>query len=170
MDLYFQRHDGEAVTVDDFVSAMEGASGINLGQFKLWYSQSGTPILDISSTYENGKLQLHIKQSCPSTPGQPSETKKPFHIPLAVGILDKNTGKTIVPTFIIHVTQAEQTFTYTIQEKTPIVLSLLRGFSAPVRLNYPYKTEELIFLAMNDSDDFCRFFLKKYLFNYILKV
>ena len=89
-DLYFSRHDGEAVTCDDFVKAIEDANGINLDQFKNWYSQAGTPELTISGKYDsNAKTySMNVKQQTPATPGQ--KHKKPFHIPLAVGLIDSD--------------------------------------------------------------------------------
>ena len=89
-DLYFERHDGQAVTTDDFVSCMQDASGRDLGQFKRWYTQSGTPEITISSSYDEqaAQLTLTVSQTCPPTPGQP--LKRPFHIPLAIGLLDSD--------------------------------------------------------------------------------
>jgi aminopeptidase N len=89
-DLYFERHDGQAVTTDDFVTCMQEASGTDLEQFKRWYSQAGTPEVRIESTYDTdaGEFVLTVTQSCPPTPGQPE--KKPYHIPLAIGLIDEH--------------------------------------------------------------------------------
>ncbi|MBY4677986.1 aminopeptidase N [Marinobacterium arenosum] len=158
-DLYFERHDGQAVTTDDFVQAMEDASGRDLSQFRRWYSQAGTPRLAVSDSYDeaSGRYQLHVKQSCPATPE--AERKLPFHIPLAIGLLDGE-GNDLPLTDgqtsqVLDLTEAEQTFTF---EDIPVrpVPSLLRGFSAPVKLSYPYSREQLVFLIRHDSDGFNR--------------
>src|SRR5690606_9912565 len=88
MDLYFQRHDGQAVTIDDFVAAMEDANDLSLTQFKLWYSQAGTPEVKVSSHYEDHCLTLTMQQSCPITPD--GKAKKPFHIPIRFALFDAN--------------------------------------------------------------------------------
>jgi aminopeptidase N len=136
MRLYFQRHDGKAVTCDDFVQAMQDASGIDLAQFRRWYDVAGTPVLDCSGTYENGTFTLGVKQSM--TP--------PFHIPLAVKIGDQEQ--------VLSLKQAEEKFEFKVRANP--VPSLLRGFSAPVILNYPYTEDELVHLLANDDDPFNR--------------
>ena len=159
-DLYFDRHDGQAVTCDDFIKAMEDASGVDLTQFKRWYSQAGTPVLDVTDDYdeENRQYRLTIKQSCPSTPGQAE--KKPFHIPVAIGLLNGE-GEGIElnakgeSNLVLHLREAEQTFVFGDIEERPLP-SLLRGFSAPVRLNYDYSRDDLIFLMSHDEDGFNR--------------
>jgi aminopeptidase N len=165
MDLYFQRHDGQAVTVEDFVRAMEDASGKDLKQFRLWYEQAGTPRLDISSSFDQstGTFSLTVRQSCPATPGQPE--KSPFHIPLALGLLDRNgrerpcslvgekgQGPT---TRILEITSSEETFMFTGLTEEPLP-ALLRTFSAPVRLSYPYSHDNLVLLMAHEKDPFCR--------------
>lgn len=164
MDLYFERHDGQAVTCEDFVCAMEDGNGHDLKQFRRWYSQAGTPELTVTSEYDelHRKLTLHVKQSCPDTPGQ--SNKQPFHIPLKLGLLDKE-GKDLplqlaantdqLTGDILHITQAEQSFEFVAIEQQP-VLSLLRNFSAPVRLHYDYNDHDLAFLYAHDSDSFNR--------------
>ncbi len=167
-DLYFSRHDGQAVTCDDFVCAMEEVSGLDLGQFRLWYSQAGTPRLQVSSNYDAELKQytLAIKQSCPSTPGQP--VKEPFHIPLSMGLLGEAgdlrleiAGKDSDPecsdntTCVLNVTQADQEFVFAGMQERPVP-SLLRNFSAPVVLDYDYSREELAFIMSRDSNGFCR--------------
>lgn len=166
-DLYFERHDGQAVTCDDFIKAMEDANGVDLTQFKRWYSQAGTPRLAVSESYDSAAktYSLTFRQSCPTTPGQPGESKKPFVIPVELGLLDKQGGE--IPlrlqgedaaagnTRVISVTEAEQTFTFVDIAEQPLP-SLLRGFSAPVKLSFPYNRDQLMFLMQHDSDGFNR--------------
>jgi aminopeptidase N len=154
MALYVKRHDGQAVTCEDFVRAMSDANKIDLSQFLVWYKQAGTPVLDVSSRYDAAtqKLSLTIKQSCKPTPGQPK--KLPLHIPFAFGLLDAK-GKDIFPTRILSLKKPVETFVFENIKAKP-VLSLLRDFSAPVRLNYAYTDEELLFLLAHDSDPFSR--------------
>ena len=165
IDLYFQRHDGQAVTCDDFVAAMEDATGKDLGQFRRWYSQAGTPELDVSGEYDgHGRTyRLTVRQSCPPSPGQP--VKQPFHIPLALGLLDHQ-GDDIPlrlagedapagDSRVLDVTEAEQVFEF-VDVPAPPVPSLLRGFSAPVKLRMPYTDDDLTFLMAHDSDAFNR--------------
>jgi aminopeptidase N len=165
MDLYFKRHDGQAVTCDDFRAAMADANGVDFTQFEEWYKQAGTPMLTISSHYDAATqtYSLNVKQSCPATPGQAE--KRPFHIPLAVGLLDKQgkdlplqlTGETAAQgtTRVLALTQAEQSFSFINVTAAPTP-SLLRDFSAPVKISYAYTDEELVFLMANDSDAFNR--------------
>lgn len=163
-DLYFARHDGEAVTTEDFVRAMEEASGVDLQQFRRWYSQAGTPVLTVTGRYsESDKtFTLQVKQSCPATPGQPE--KQNFHIPLRMGLLDQQ-GKPLVLSGpglagdktdeVLHITDSDQKFIFTGIEHEPVP-SLLRGFSAPVRLNYEYSQQALALLISHDEDGFNR--------------
>ncbi len=165
-DLYFERHDGQAVTTEDFVKAMEDASGIDLTQFRRWYTQAGTPVLSIESRYDADKRQwvLSVQQSCPDTPGQ--SNKLPFTIPLRMGLLRSDgseiplrlageTDKENKLDRVLEVTERSQEFVFTDVDEAPVP-SLLRGFSAPVRLNYDYAPEDLLFLMVNDSDGFNR--------------
>ncbi|MFC7421058.1 aminopeptidase N [Iodobacter arcticus] len=165
MDLYFKRHDGQAVTCDDFRAAMSDANGVDLTQFEEWYKQAGTPELAITSQYDATAktYTLHIKQSCPATPGQAE--KRPFHIPLALGLLDKH-GKDLPlqllgesnaqgTTRVLELTAASHRFSFVNIDEAPTP-SLLRDFSAPVKLSYAYRDEELVFLMANDSDAFNR--------------
>ncbi|SQF97655.1 aminopeptidase N [Paucimonas lemoignei] len=166
-DLYFERHDGQAVTCDDFIKAMEDANGVDLTQFKRWYSQAGTPRLAVSESYDSAakSYSLTFRQSCPTTPGQPGESKKPFVIPVELGLLDKQGGEIALrlqgeaeaggTTRVISVTEAEQTFTFVDIAEQPLP-SLLRGFSAPVKLSFPYNRDQLMFLMQHDSDGFNR--------------
>ena len=167
-DLYFERHDGQAVTCDDFVDAMQDSSGVDLTQFRRWYSQAGTPELDIRGEYdaEARTFALHVSQSCPATPGQPE--KKPLVIPLAMGLLG-DAGNLRLPlqgedgevevadnTHRVLVVDADsQSFTFTDVPEHPVP-SLLRGFSAPVRVHYDFSREDLCALMMRDGDGFAR--------------
>lgn len=154
-DLYFERHDGQAVTTDDFVKAMEDASGVDLSQFKRWYSQAGTPVLDCESSYDASAetFTLTVKQSCPPSPGQ--ETKLPYHIPFGIGLLAADGADLPIESETLELKLAEERFVFTGIKQKPVP-SLLRHFSAPVKLNYDYSTEELAFLMANDSDEFNR--------------
>ena len=164
-DLYFARHDGQAVTTDDFVRAMEDANGIDLTQFKRWYDQAGTPEISLQEKYDATQktFQLTLHQSTPATPGQPE--KLPFHIPLATGLLDSNGSDMplkLAPedtatqhTVTLSLQQAEQTFTFYDVAEKPLV-SIGRGFSAPVKFKRELSDSELAFLLAHDSDDFNR--------------
>ncbi|ERO65802.1 aminopeptidase N [Pseudomonas piscis] len=164
-DLYFERHDGQAVTCDDFVKAMEDANGVDLNQFKRWYSQAGTPRLAVSEAYDAAAktYSLTFRQSCPQTPDKAE--KLPFVIPVELGLLDSQ-GAAIALRLVgeasaqgnsrvISVTEAEQTFTFVDVAERPLP-SLLRGFSAPVKLGFPYDRDQLMFLMQHDSDGFNR--------------
>ncbi len=164
-DLYFARHDGQAVTCDDFVKAMEDASGIDLAQFKRWYSQAGTPQLVVSEHYDAlaQRYTLTFAQSCPATPGQ--SEKQPFVIPVALGLLDAQGNALPLQLAgeaqaqgvqrVLSVTEAQQSFTFVNLAEQPLP-SLLRGFSAPVKLSFPYSRDQLMFLMQHDSDGFNR--------------
>jgi len=159
-DLYFERHDGQAATVENFVCAMEDASGRDLTQFRLWYQQSGTPVLAVSTHYDEIRqsYQITFKQSCPDTPGQTN--KKPFVIPIRLGVLDHD-GMSIslndAGDTEILLEMTDETLTYTLENvKSKPIPSILRGFSAPVKLNYGPSHEELAILMANDSDGFNR--------------
>ena len=164
-DLYFDRHDGQAVTCDDFIKAMEDANGVDLTQFKRWYSQAGTPRLSVSEQYDGASqtYSLTFSQSCPATPGQTE--KLPFVIPVALGLLDAK-GKELPlqlagesspagTSRVLSVTESQQTFTFTGIAEQPLP-SLLRGFSAPVKLHFAYSRDQLMFLMQHDSDGFNR--------------
>ena len=160
MKLYFQRHDGQAVTCDDFRAAMADANGINLDQFALWYSQAGTPVLEAEGRLKNNSFELTIKQTVPPTPDMAD--KQPMMIPVKVGLLNRN-GEAVAFDYqgkrateaVLLLTEAEQTFP--LEGVTEAVVpSLLRGFSAPVHLNYPYSDDDLLLLLAHDSDAFTR--------------
>ena len=160
MKLYFQRHDGQAVTCDDFRAAMADANGINLDQFALWYSQAGTPVLEAEGRLKNNVFELTIKQTVPPTPDMAD--KQPMMIPVKIGLLNRN-GEAVAFDYqgkrateaVLLLTEAEQTFP--LEGVTEAVVpSLLRGFSAPVHLNYPYSDDDLLLLLAHDSDAFTR--------------
>ena len=164
MDLYFQRHDNHAVTIDDFVAAMADASGVDLSGFKLWYHQAGTPEISVSDAYDpaSRRYSLTVTQRTPPTPGQPD--KQPVVIPIAMGLLDGNgqelatqlegEADPIPGTRVLLATKTESTFTF-VDVASPPVPSLLRGFSAPVKLS-GVSRERLQFLAAHDTDAFAR--------------
>lgn len=164
--LYVERHDGRAVTIEDFVRAMEEGGDVDLTQFRLWYLQSGTPQLVIEQSYDSDSRSctLEISQSCPPTPGQ--STKKPFHIPVAVGLLDAD-GHDLPLTLenenvaagagtrVLELKEERQSFTFHGVDARPVV-SVLRDFSAPVQVEINRSPAELAFLMSHDSDPFCR--------------
>jgi aminopeptidase N len=178
-DLYFERHDGQAVTTEDFVRCMEDASGRDLGQFRRWYSQAGTPQLQIAGQYDAavGIFSLHVRQSLPPTPDQPH--KEPQHIPLAVGLLDARGSELPLRlegeedaapaprTRMLEVRKAEECFRFLDLPQRPLP-SLLRGFSAPVKVRYDYSDQDLMFLMAHDSDGFNRWDAGQSLFQRIL--
>ncbi len=153
-DLYFERHDGQAVTCDDFVSAMEAANNIDLSQFRRWYEQAGTPVISVKQAYDadSQTLTLTLSQYCPDTPGQTN--KAPLHIPIKVGLLNPD-GSAAGTEVILQLTETEQSFSFEPLAQRPII-SILRGFSAPVKLVFERSLEELAFLLSHDSDTFNR--------------
>lgn len=161
MDIYFERHDGQAVTCDDFIAAMEAAWGKDLSQFKRWYSQAGTPELTVEANYDEVRQQLTllVEQSCPPT--RESAEKLPFSMPLAVGLLDEG-GKPIaiaaddaVTTKVLTLTEKRQEFVFSGIPTRPIV-SFLRNFSAPVKVRFDQSGKELSLLMAHDPDAFNR--------------
>lgn len=167
-DLYFQRHDGQAVTCEDFVRAMEDASGRDLHQFRNWYSQAGTPRLAITDEYDAAarRYTVHVEQTCPATPGQAS--KQPFVIPLAMGLLgdagnlplrlagtDADANAADNTHTVLTIDKSRHSFVFEGVGERPVP-SLLRGFSAPVRIEYQYSSEDLCALMSRDSDGFVR--------------
>lgn len=174
MDLYFQRHDGQAVECDDFRAAMSDANGRDLTQFERWYSQSGTPQVVAEASYDADQktYELTLTQSCPPTPGQ--SAKRPFHIPVAIGLLDgkgcdiplwldeaglspsaQDNGSGAPTTMVLELTEGQQTFRFKNVAEQPVP-SILRDFSAPVVLKFDYTDTELAFLMAHDSDAFNR--------------
>lgn len=164
MDLYFARHDNSAVTIEEFVQAMQDASGIDLDHFKLWYAQAGTPVLSIADSYDPDTkcYVLTVAQETAPTPGQP--VKAPFMIPLAMGLIDAGGGElptrlsgeadSSLATRILSITEARQSFCFEDLPAAPVP-SLLRGFSAPVKLK-GLSLDTLKSLADHDSDEFAR--------------
>ncbi|MEE9388980.1 MAG: aminopeptidase N [Paracoccaceae bacterium] len=152
LDHYFQRHDGDAATIEDWLAVFQDATGRDLTQFKRWYSQAGTPRLDVSETYADGTYTLTLTQSTPPTPGQPD--KQPQVIPVAVGLLNPNAGE-VLPTTVLELTKTTQSFTFDGLASKPI-LSILRGFSAPVIINRDTTNTERAFLLAHDTDPFNR--------------
>ncbi|MEG3638881.1 aminopeptidase N [Magnetococcus sp. PR-3] len=165
IDLYVARHDGEAATVEQFVSCMENASGRDLSQFRLWYVQAGTPELTFNSLYfpESQRYVLNVAQHCPATPGQSS--KAPMHIPIRIALLDpKGEAQTLKlvedehplgKEATLELTQSEATYTFEGLSHPPTP-SLMRGFSAPVKWDAALDHEQLAFLWANDNDPFNR--------------
>jgi aminopeptidase N len=164
MDLYFARHDGQAVTCDDFVAAMADAAGADFGQFMRWYDQAGTPRIKASGRYEpdSRRYVLSLAQSCPPSPGQPA--KQPYHIPVAVGLVGPDgqdlplrmAGRpTLGTNGVLSLTADRQEFVFEDVAAAPVP-SLLRGFSAPVILEFDYRDEDLAHLLAHDSDPFNR--------------
>ncbi len=159
MKLYFQRHDGGAVTCDDFRLAMQDANNFDLTQFERWYSQAGTPIVDVvDEVYDASKQTYSITfaQHIPSTPGQDTTEKLPLLIPVVIGLLNSVNGEEMVPSTVLQFKEAQQTFTFSNIPVQPIP-SLFRDFSAPIRLNYKsYNDDTLAFLMTHDTDSFNR--------------
>jgi aminopeptidase N len=163
MDLYFERHDGDAATIEDFVKCFEDANGVDLAQFSLWYNQAGTPLVSVSSAYDQGKgeFTLSLEQMIPPTPGQ--SVKEPMHIPLRFGLLLAD-GSEANPAAVsgaevtgdvLHLTERRQTVTFSGIASRPVV-SLNRGFSAPVNLHFEQAAADLAHIARHDGDLFAR--------------
>lgn len=155
MDLYFKRHDGQAVTIDDFVKAMEDANMRDFTQFKYWYSQAGTPEINAHSVYDAQKeqLTLTLTQSCPPTPGQPF--KKPFHIPITIALWNEHKHPIPISQSLLELKQFNQTWVFDNISTKPII-SLLGNFSAPVKLHMDYTDTELYLLIQAETNDFSR--------------
>jgi len=175
--LYLQRHDGQAVTCDDFIAAIADANGRDLSQFGRWYSQAGTPRLSVRTEHDASarRFTLHVEQYCPPSPGQPH--KEPCHVPLAVGLLGPDgrdlplalAGGTVrapagaagsasraaPTTLVLELTERSQSFVFEGIDAAPVP-SLLRDFSAPVIVEYPYSADQLAFLVRHDPDPFNR--------------
>ncbi|MBB3311055.1 aminopeptidase N [Rhizobium sp. BK196] len=163
MDLYFDRHDGQAVTIEDFVKCFEDASGRDLSQFSLWYHQAGTPLVTASGTYDAGAktFSLSLEQMIPATPGQP--TKEPMHIPLSLALFAED-GSKIEPATVdgaeyagevLHLTERTQTAVFHGVASRPVV-SINRSFSAPINLHFDQSPADLALLARNETDHFAR--------------
>ena len=148
--LYFKRHDGDAATIEDWLQVFEDATGRDLSQFAKWYSQAGTPRVTVTDEFADGTYRLHLSQETPATPGQ--ATKEPLLLPIAVGLLDRD-GNEIVPTVVLEMTEAEQSFTFEGLAAKPVA-SILRDFSAPVILNHDKSNADRAFLLAHDTDPF----------------
>lgn len=150
-DLYFDTFDGQAVTTEDFVQSIEKANDIDLSQFRLWYTQSGTPEVSLDKSFSNGVLTINVSQACPATPGQ--EHKVPFQIPLSIALFS-NTGQKLKERTLV-ITQAQQSFEFDGLTEEPVV-SLLRDFSAPIKLQTQQSESELASLVAYDDNGFAR--------------
>ncbi|MFL6855109.1 MAG: aminopeptidase N [Sphingomicrobium sp.] len=155
-DLYFSRHDGQAVTCEDFVAAMEDASGVDLKQFRLWYSQAGTPAVAATLEHDpsSASATLHLSQSIPETPGQ--SNKLPMVLPLKTSLIGRDSGETIGEERLILLDQAEQSISF-FDIGEPPLLSINRDFSTPVLLQVDRRPGELERLAEVDSNPFARY-------------
>ena len=154
MDLYFDRHDGQAVTTEEFVCAMEDASQINLKQFRRWYKQAGTPVVTVKESFDESSktFVIELSQETPATPGQ--EEKLAFHIPVKFGLYDTSMEKTY-SSGVLELTEDKQRFEFEGINEKP-VLSIFQGYSAPVKLQIDRSDEELAFSMAHESDDFNR--------------
>lgn len=164
MDLYFERFDGQAVTTEEFVTAMEDASKVDLKQFRRWYKQAGTPEIKVNESYDENTnvYTLKLSQSTPVTPGQAE--KLPFHIPVKIGLLDKSlrpvvlqqaAGKSDGNSIVLNFTEEKQSFEFENINEKP-VLSILQGYSAPVKMHFERDDDELAFCMAHETDDFNR--------------
>lgn len=153
MDLYFERHDGQAVTIDDFVAAMEDANKVDLTQFKRWYSQAGTPVVNVKSDYRDGCLTLTFTQRCPPTPE--CKEKQPFHMPIRIALFNVYGEELPVEHNVLELREKEQTFRFENLNEKPIV-SLLGGFSAPIMLHREISQDEQLALLRFEKDGFSK--------------
>ncbi|WP_427980613.1 aminopeptidase N [Agarivorans sp.] len=161
MQTYVERHDGQAVTCDDFVNAMQDASGKDLSLFKRWYSQSGTPVVSVQTQFDSAKQQfsLTLSQSTPATADQPE--KLPLHIPVSIELLTNNGASIALQTDgkpvseVLELTQQQQTWVFDAVAKEPCVV-MLQEFSAPVKLDYSYSSEQLLLMINHASNTFAR--------------
>ena len=176
MKLYFQRHDGQAVTCDDFRLAMADANGYDLSQFALWYSQAGTPQVRLRSDYDAETQTLHLQaaQTLPATPDT-TQAKSPLMIPLKMSVLNQQgevqafclNGKSLQETvLVLHEAEQEWELTGVVDEP---ILSLLHGFSAPIYLDYPYTEAELQVLMLHEKDAFARWEAGQILYRRLMK-
>ncbi len=152
-DLYFDRHDGQAVTCEDFVRAMEDSSGENLSHFRLWYEQAGTPRVLAETIQEDATLRVRLAQQVPPTPGQP--VKQPMPIPLRLALFGRDSGSKLAEAMVVLGQPKCEAVFEGIDE--PAVLSINRGFSAPVIVQAKWTAAELAFLSAHDDDPFARY-------------
>ena len=163
MDLYFETNDGRAVTTEEFLRAMEQANGIDLSQFRNWYTQAGTPEVTVFEDYDatSGSYTLQLQQHTPATPGQAD--KQAFHIPVSMGLIDQDgndmevqlAGGACAPTHVLDFKQDAQAFVFNGVPHKPVA-SLFRGYSAPVKVKFERSDDELAFCMAHDSDEFNR--------------
>ena len=153
LDLYFKRHDGKACTIEDWLQVFSDTTGEDFNQFKLWYSQAGTPQIKVDESFVDGTLILDVSQSIPDTPGQ--KNKQPLVMPIAIGLLDTD-GCEVLPTQILTLDQSSQSFSFNDFKEKPI-LSVLRKFSAPVILKHTNTEAEQLVLLKHDTDMFNRY-------------
>lgn len=166
MDLYFERHDGQAVTTDDFAAAMADANAFDLTQFKRWYDQAGTPVLEVDDRWDDASstYRLNFRQSCPATPE--SESKQPFVIPVKLSLLDAASGEVLSlepqgqglrddSSTVFLIDDLQQSFVFENMEKKPVP-DLLQDFSAPVRVRFDYSDTQLAWLLKHSPDAFNR--------------
>ena len=152
-DLYFDRHDGEAATCEDFIRAIEEGAELDLDQFRLWYRQAGTPRVKVAVNHEGDIVTLSLAQTVPATPGQPD--KQPMVIPLRIAMLDAETGQHKGEQLIM-LDAAEKSFTFQGFAARP-ALSINRGYTAPVKIEREASLQELMLLAAHDDDSFARY-------------
>jgi len=164
MDEYFRVNDGKAVTTEDFLMAMESASGINLSQFKNWYDRPGTPTLVIRKRREGSEFILDIEQNYPPTTYHVPEGNV-LHMPFVVGLVDKKNGVVLEET--LEIKGMRESFSFKIDGE--VIPSLNRGFSAPVHVDYPYEIPELITLMISDNDPYSRYEATQKIFHHLLK-
>ncbi len=153
MDLYFERHDGHAVTIDDFVASMEDANGVDFTQFKRWYSQAGMPEVNVSSDYNDGRLSVTLTQTCKPTPVCPA--KQPFHIPIRIALFDSKGKSLPLDNSVLELRETSQTFHFDGLPEKPI-LSLLRDFSAPILLRQEASQDDLLALLRFETNGFAK--------------
>ena len=152
LDLYFKRHDGQACTIEDWLQVFSDTTDESFDQFKLWYSQAGTPQIKVDESFVDGTLTLKLSQSIPNTPGQ--KNKQPMVMPVALGLLNTD-GSEVLSTQMLTLDQMSQIFSFTGLKEKPI-LSILRGFSAPVTLKHVTTEAEQLVLLKHDTDMFNR--------------
>jgi aminopeptidase N len=166
MDKYFELFDGQAVTTEDFVRAMELASGRDLSQFKNWYSRPGTPTLAVRSTCTGAELELTIEQKYPPAPtAHPVPEGNVLHLPFVVGFVDKMTGA--VTETKLELRALRESFRFPVSGD--VIPSLNRGFSAPVHVDYPYTVADLIALMSFDSDPYCRYEATQKIYDHVFR-
>ena len=180
-DLYFSRHDGQAVTIDDFVQCMQDASGIDLTHFKLWYSQAGTPEVNVTGEYDADKQTYTLLMTQKTNPTPKQEKKEALFMPIEVGLLAADgtemplllEGEDVslaVKSKVLFLDKAEQKFVFVGVKEAPVP-SLNRGFTSPIKLSFPYTDKELVFLMAHDTDTFNRWSAgQEYAFKYITSV